>query len=658
MTSTLKLVVAVAIVTLLALALAGCSDEIPSAPQQEPTTARPTAEETSTAESDPPAEAQEESDAVPQAPAEADASEPEQEAVAEEPEPEDTAEDQADQAAEPAPWIPDAPLPFDPTVVRGTLTNGLTYYIKHNAEPRDRAQLSLVVRAGSILEEEAQRGLAHFVEHMAFNGTERFAKQEIVDYIESIGSSFGADLNAGTSYDYTVYWLEFPSDDPEILETAFQILSDWAYAISFDPDEVELERGVVLEEWRLYQGFGSRFQTNLYPLLFGDSLYTERSPIGLTEILETAPVEQLVAYYERWYRPDLMAIIAVGEFDIEEIEAKITQHFAPPPEGEAYQDRAAVADPTEKPSFDVPDNDTPIVDVFTDPEAPVTQVTLVRKLAPDVGQDLAAFRRVVVVDLAFMMLNARLFERGQQADPPWLYSGAGGGSSFVEPIDIQTFTIVTEQDGVEAGFAALLEEMQRASQHGFTEAELNREIENLLSSVESAYKQRDQVESAQLAGELRDHFLGGPPVAGIEAEWELYQQLLPQVTLAEIDQVSGAWTESGNTVLVVLGPEGIETGEDGALAAALQTQLNSANALVVEPYADEFDDVPLLAVIPTPGSIVAEEQLESIDAVQWTLSNGVTVIAKQTDFKNDEVQFSAFSPGGTLAGRRPGLRLG
>ena len=255
--------------------------------------------------------------------------------------------------------MPDAPLPFDPTVVRGTLTNGLTYYIKRNVEPRDRAQLSLVVKAGSILEQEEQRGLAHFVEHMAFNGTERFAKQEIVDYIESIGSSFGADLNAGTSYDYTVYWLEFPTDDPEILETAFQILSDWAFAISFEPEEVELERGVVLEEWRLYQGFGSRFQTNLYPLLFGDSRYAERDPIGLTKILETAPVEQLQAYYERWYRPDLMAIVAVGQFDVEEIEAKITQHFAPPPEGEAYQDRAAVADPTEKPSFDVPDNDTP-----------------------------------------------------------------------------------------------------------------------------------------------------------------------------------------------------------------------------------------------------------------------------------------------------------
>ena len=528
---------------------------------------RPTAEETSTGESAPTAEDQEESTAVQQAPAEADASEPEEAAVAEEPEPEDTAEDQTDQAAETAPWIPDALLPFDPSVVRGTLTNGLTYYIKRNVEPRDRAQLSLVVRVGSVLEEEAQRGLATSSSTWPSTAPSALPSKRLSTTSSRSAAASAADLNAGTSYDYTVYWLEFPTDDPEILETAFQILSDWAFAISFEAEEVELERGVVLEEWRLYQGFGSRFQTNLYPLLFGDSRYAHRDPIGLTELLETAPVEQLRAYYERWYRPDLMAIVAVGEFDIAEIEAKITQHFAPPPEGEAYQERAAVADPTDKPSFDVPDNASPIVDVFTDPEAPVTQVTLVRKFAPDTGQDRAAFRRGAVEQLAFMMLNARLFERGQEADPPWLDSGAGGGS-FVEPIDIQAFTIVTEQDGVEAGFAALLEEMQRASQHGFTEAELNREIENLLSSVESTYKQRDQLESAQLAAELRDHFLGGPPVAGIEAEWELYQQLLPQVTLAEIDQLAATWTESHNTVLLVLGPEGIETSEDGALAAA------------------------------------------------------------------------------------------
>ena len=637
----LKSIIAVVFITLLALAWAGCSDDIPSVRQEEPARTTTNAPASSTEEqSSTTAEAEEAQEAAEQpSQAEADEPEAEQEAVTEEHEEPEEAD------PEPAPWMPDAPLPFDPGVVRGTLSNGLTYFIKHNTEPQDRAQLSLVVRAGSLFEEEEQRGLAHFLEHMAFNGTERFAKQEIVDYIESIGSSFGAHLNAGTSYDYTVYWLEVPTDDPEILETAFQILSDWAFAISLEAEEIELERGVVLEEWRLSQGFGSRFQTNLYPLLFGDSRYAERDPIGLVEIIETAPVEQFQAFYERWYRPDLMSVIAVGEFDMEEIESKITQHFAPPPEGEAYQERAALTEPTDRPSYDVPDTETPIVDVFTDPEAPVTQLTLVRKLAPDNGADLARFRRGVVQDLAFMLLNARLFERGQEADPPWLYSGAGGGA-FVEPLDIQTFTILTEQDGVEDGFAALLEELQRIAQHGFTAAELERESDNLLSSVESRYKQRDQLESSRLASAIRFHILGGPPVAGIEAEWELYQQLLPQITLDEVDEVGASWSESRNTVLLVLGPEGIEIGEDGALAAALRTQLDGADALVVDPYAEEFDDVPLLAAIPTAGSIVEETQIDSIDAVQWTLSNGITVIAKQTDFKNDEVQFSAYSPGG------------
>ena len=530
-------------------------------------------------------------------------------------------------------------------MVRGTLSNGLSYYIRHNEEPRDRAQLSLVVKAGSVLEEEEQRGLAHFVEHMAFNGTERFAKQQIVDYLESIGSTFGADLNASTGYDSTMYFLEIPTDDPEILESAFQILSDWAYAITLSPDEVELERGVILEEWRLFQGFGSRFQTNLFPLLFGSSRYAERGPIGLTEVIETAPVEQLRAYYERWYRPELMAVVAVGDFDTELIEAKVRQHFAPPPEGEASQERAAVADPSSRPSFDVPDNDAPLVDVFTDPEAPVTQLILVRKVAPDTGQDLAAFRRGVGEQLAFMMLNARLFERGQMADPPYLGAGAGRGA-FVEPLDIATFSLQVEQDGVERGFAALLEELQRAGQHGFTDSELAREKVNLLSSVERVYTQRDQQRSGQLAGSYRNHFLSGTPVPGIEAEWELYQEVLPQVSLAEIGDAAAYWTEPGNTVLLVLGPEAIDPTGGGALAAALETQLEGADALTVEPYADTFDDVPLLATLPTPGSITGEEQVESIDAVRWTLSNGITVIARQTDFRDDEVRFSAFSPGG------------
>ncbi len=629
MNASLKSVIVILAAALLSVALLGCTSEPSPEPTPEPTaapspatptptptpTATPTATPTPTPSATPTAT----------------------------PSPTPTAAPTA--TPTPVVFEPGEPLPLDPAVVSGTLGNGLTYYVRHNEEPRERLQLSLAVKAGSVLEDEEQRGLAHFVEHMAFNGTERFAKQEIVDYLESIGGSFGPDLNASTGFDSTIYFLEVPTDDPEILENAFRILSDWAYAISFEPEEVELERGVVLEEWRLSQGFSSRFQNNLIPLLFGSSRYAERAPIGLTEVIEAASAEQLRAYYERWYRPDLMAVVAVGDVDPGLIEAKIRQYFAPPPEGEATQPRAAVAAPTTLPSYSVPDNAEPIVDVFTDPEAPGTQVTLVRKVAPDTGQDVEVFQRFAVQELAFMMLNARLFERGQTPDPPYLWSGTGR-SSFVQPLDILTFTIVVEPTGTERGFEALLEELQRAARHGFTGSELDREKANLLSSVESAYKQRDQQPSARLAAEYRDHFLSGSPVPGIEVEWELFQSVLPQISLTEVDAVAASWTASGNTVLLVLGPEAIDPTGGAALAAVLQAQLDGAGELAVEAYADTVGEAPLLATIPASGSIVEEAELEAIDAVRWTLSNGVTVIAKQTDFRDDEVLFTSFSPGG------------
>ncbi len=438
-----------------------------------------------------------------------------------------------------------------------------------------------------------------------------------------------------------------PTDDPEVIETAFRILSDWAYAISFSPDEVELERKVVLEEWRLYQGLSSRLQDRLLPLLLGDSRYAERNPIGLPEVIETASPGELRAFYERWYRPSLMAVVAVGDFDPEAIEAQVRRHFAPPPEGEALQARAAAADPVALPRFAVPDHDEPRIEVFTDPESPVTQVVLFRKVAPESGRDLAAFRRVVAERLALAMLNARLFERGQSADPPYL-GGGGGRSSFVRTVDVVTFSATVEPGGVERGFGALLEELQRVRRHGFTATELEREKANLLSSAESAYLERDQRLSGQLAQAYAGHFLSGVPEPGVEAEWELYQALLPRVSLAEVEAATASWTAPGNTALLVLRPESAASGPatDNELAAALRAQLEGAGALAVTAYEDAVGDAPLLAALPEPGVILAEERIEAIDAVRWTLSNGITVIAMQTDFRNDEVLFGASSPGG------------
>ena len=541
--------------------------------------------------------------------------------------------------------MPEEPLAFDPLVVRGTLSNGIRYYIRHNEEPRDRAQISLVVKAGSVHEDEHQRGLAHYVEHMAFNGTERFAKQEIIDYLESIGSDFGADVNASVGFDRTAYFLEIPTDDPEITETAFQILSDWAYAVTFDPEEVELERGVILEEWRLSQGFYSRLQDNLLQLIFGSSIYARRAPIGLPEVIESADADLLREYYEHWYRPGLMAVIAVGDFDVKAMEAKVKQHFAPPPEGEARQERAVAGIATSRPVVSISGHAEPSIEVFTDAESPGSQFVLIRKLAPDKGQTKAAFRRSVVERLAFMMLNARLFERAQEADAPYLVAD-GGRSLYAEPLDILTFSAWVQQGGIERGLQAVLEELQRVKLHGFTESELAREKSNLLRLAESFYRQREQVPTQNFVSEYTDHFLYGTPVPGIEAEWALYQELLAEITLGEFEEVTEPWTKSEDTSLLIVRPAETLGGSDDALSAATLAQLQAANTLDVEPYAEELGDVPLIPTIPTPGSITAEEHIESIDAQKWTLSNGITVIAKQTDFRDDEVEFTAFSPGG------------
>lgn len=536
-------------------------------------------------------------------------------------------------------------LPFDPEAATGTLSNGLTYYVKENREPLNRAQLRLAIRAGSTLEEENERGLAHYVEHMAFDGTERFSGHEIVAYLESIGSKFGPDLNAHTSFDETVYKIEIPTDDPEIIETAFEILSDWAFAITFDPIEVEQERGVVLEEWRTRRGAAARIRDLQYPVLFGESRYSVRLPIGLPEVIETATPEDLRAFYERWYRPDLMAVAVVGDFDAESVVELIRRHFAPPPEGEAYQERAARPDaPTVRPEYPVPPHAEPRVTVATDPEMSATTLRIYAKLPPDTGQTLAAYRNLLSQSLFAMMANSRLFERTQVADPPFIGAWFGQGLLLANTAVLYASARVDE-DGVERGLDTVLEEIQRILRYGFTATELEREKTNLLRNIESAWLERDQRPSVRLVEEYVRHYMEDEPVPGIDAEYTLHQQLLPQITLQEVNRLAEPWRTLESTVAMVSGPEAVASGPE--VEQALLAKLKAAGDLQVAPYEDVASDIPLMENLPEPGTIAAEEPIEAIDAVRWTLSNGVTVIAKQTDFRNDEVLLKASSPGGT-----------
>ncbi len=336
---------------------------------------------------------------------------------------------------------------------------------------------------------------------------------------------------------------------------------------------------------------------------------------------------------------------SVNSPDPAAIESKIKQHFAPPPEGRSGYEAAAAGDPAARPVIEIPGHAEPRIEVFTDPESPGVQFILVRKLSPETGQDEAAFRRIAVDRLAIMMLNARLFERAQVEDPPYLWAGAAR-SPYVESLDILTFSGWVEPGGVERGLGTMLEELQRVRLHGFTESELAREKETLLRAIESAHTQREQTPSAVFVGEYVDHFLRGIPAPGIEAEWELYQAVLPQITLSELELSTAAWTRPQDTALLVVRPGGDDAPSDSDLAAALLSDLESAPELEPGAYVDSAEDIPLLANLPAGGSILAEEEIDSIDARRWTLSNGITVYAKQTDFRDDEVVFNSYSPGG------------
>ena len=323
-------------------------------------------------------------------------------------------------------YDPDDPIPPDPAVITGTLANGLTYFIHENDEPENRAALRLVVNAGSILEDDDQLGLAHFVEHMAFNGTQNFEKQELVNYLESIGMRFGPDLNAYTSFDETVYMLQVPMDDPEVLETAFQILADWAGGVLFDPEEVDRERGVVIEEWRRRLGGVDRIQDEQFPVIFHGSRYAERLAIGDPEVLANAPVERLRSFYEDWYRPDLMAVVAVGDFDGEAVEGMIREQIQRPP-------RAPMIHAPE-PRRQVPIDHPPLISIATDPEMPAALVQVLHKHSESSRDAVADFRRARVRSLHGRMLNGRLSELVYQAEPPFVSASVtAGGARYRQP---------------------------------------------------------------------------------------------------------------------------------------------------------------------------------------------------------------------------------
>ncbi len=520
-------------------------------------------------------------------------------------------------------------------MTRGRLASGLAYYLRHNEEPRRRVELRLVVNAGSVLEDDDQLGLAHFIEHMAFNGTEHFPKRELVSYLESMGVRFGPDLNASTSFDETIYRLEVPTDDPAEIATGLEVLADWAHAITFDPDEVDRERGVVIEEWREGRGARARIFDRQAPVLFAGSRYADRLPIGSERVLESFTREALVRFYHDWYRPDLMAVVVVGDVDPSRAKALIEHTFGdiPPPR-----------DPRPRPVYEVPGHEGTLYAIATDAEATLTRVGLTRKLPRRPMRTVADYRRAIVERLYDGMLNERLVERTREPDPPFLVATSGVGG-LVRSEDAYTLGAVVAEGGLARGLEALATEAERVRRHGFAASELQREKAVLERAMEQRYRERDTQKSASLAAACVREYLSGEAAPGIAAEVELGTRLLPGITLDEVNGLADDWPAADNRVITASAPakEGLEPPSEAVISRVLE----QVAARQIAPYEDRVATTPLLAAEPEPGVIVEESTIPELGVTQWRLGNGVRVVLKPTDFKKDEIVFTAFSPGGT-----------
>lgn len=526
-------------------------------------------------------------------------------------------------------------IPFDPKVKTGMLPNGIKYYIRKNTEPQKRAELRLAVNAGSLQEDDDQKGIAHFVEHMLFNGTERFPKAELVDFLERTGMQFGADVNAYTSFDETVYMLTIPTDSASILEKSFDVLEDWAGAATLDHEEIDKERGVVVAEWRQHtQNANGRIQEQIFPVLLRESRYEQRLPIGDTTTILNADYEVFERYYRDWYRPDLMAVVAVGDFDVDQIESLIVEHFS---------NLEPVTDPLPKKSYDVPGHEETLYAIVTDPEYPFSTVETYYKREAEDFETVDQYRSLIVGRFFTTMLNKRLGEISRRPEPPFV-SGFVSKGSFVRSSVFHSVGAQVQDTLMLDGLEAVLIEAKRVRDHGFTATELDRQKRETLRSYLRAYNERENSSSGGYAREYVAHYLEGEPTPGIEYEYELVQKILPEITLEEINEIAADFVAPRNRVIIATMPE--KEGLFPPTEIELSSVFEKVEGMNVEPWVDEVVDQPLLAELPRPGTISETKEIEELGITEITLENGVRIAMKPTDFKEDEVRFSASSPGG------------
>jgi zinc protease len=529
-----------------------------------------------------------------------------------------------------------ANLPSDPNVVTGKLDNGLTYYIRKNQKPENKVELRLVVKAGSILENNDQLGLAHFMEHMNFNGTKNFQKNDLVSYLQSIGVKFGADLNAYTSFDQTVYILPIPTDKPGNLEKGFQIIEDWAHNALLTGQDIDDERGVVLEESRLGKGANDRMLKKYFPKLAEGTLYADRLPIGKDDILKNFKYETIRNFYSDWYRPDLQAVIVVGDIDPNTAKKMITQHFAGLKNPAKERQRKYV---------DVNPRKAPDAMVVTDKEATNSVLILTYPFAKKHEEvTLGDYRNELVRQLGEQMINRRLNELAQSSNPPFPFAGAGFDDMVHGYQGFQVFALFSK-DGPEKAINAVTAELMKAKKFGFTANDLELAKKELMSNMEKQYNERKTTESKNYVEEYIRAFLDKEAFPGMENEYAYYQSMLPAIKLAEVNLAVKGWLSSQNTFTLITGPEK----EDVKLPSNKELLAMTQKGFRQDIRQEEEKKVAssLMNSRPVPGKVVSQAKEDGFGATTYTLSNGVKVTIKPTDFKTDEILMSGVKKGGS-----------
>lgn len=533
-------------------------------------------------------------------------------------------------------------LPSDPNVRIGKLENGLTYYIRHNELPADRADFYIAQKVGSIQEEQNQLGLAHFLEHMCFNGTTHFPGDALKQYLERIGVKFGENLNAYTSVEETVYNIcNVPVTTPGAIDSCLLILHDWSNDLTLDPKEIDKERGVINEEWRTRMSASQRLLEKALPVLFAGTKYATCFPIGTMDVVMNFPYQALRDYYEKWYRPDLQGLVIVGDIDVDAVEAKIKEMFA---------DIPAQPDAAKREYYSIPDNEEPVIYIGKDKEQPYVQAIIMCKhdVTPDDLKNNAGYLvELYAKSIISTMLNARLNELTQTANPPFIAAGAYDGSILGVTKTKAAFNgvAICQENNIKEGFTTVLREMERARRFGFTESEYARARAEFLRQYESYYNERDKRRNEQFVNEYVRLFLDNEPAPGIEVEYDLYNKLVPNIPVDLINGLMPELMPENNRLVVFMAPD--KEGLALPTEADIKAWMAEVAAEKLEAYVDKVSDEPLIKEAPQGGKIVSETTDDKLGTVNLTLSNGVKVIVKKTDFKADQILMKGISLGGS-----------